>query len=87
MKNYLVICEDSSNLSPVYSLFTTKEKAQEFFEKEMEDYWPREDWNGDSYDIDGKTAAECIDQLYYSDTEGNFMYAIELDADSGKWED
>lgn len=37
MKNYLVICEDSSNLSPVYSLFTTKEKAQEFFEKEIED--------------------------------------------------
>ena len=86
MKNYLVICEDSSSQTS-YSLFTTKKKAQEFFAKELEDYWPHEYWDGDSFDYDGKTAAECIDQLYYSDTEGNFMYAIELNADSAKWED
>ena len=84
---YLVIAKDSTNLFPVYSLFSTKEKAQAFFAKELESYWPKSEWNGESYDIDGKTAAECIDEMYYIDEENSWMQGIPLGMNSGIWED
>ena len=56
----------------------------EFFAKEMEDYWPKAEWNNGSYDIDGKTAEECIEELKFCDGD-NYLYGLELEVDSGKW--
>lgn len=85
MKMYLILVDDSSNCATMQAAFSTREKAQEFFAKELEDYWPREDWNGDSYDIDGKTAEECIEKLEFYDAGDNHLYGMELEVDSGKW--
>lgn len=85
MKMYLILVDDSSNCATMQAAFSTREKAQEFFAKEMEDYWPKAEWNNGSYDIDGKTAEECIEKLEFYDAGDNHLYGMELEVDSGKW--
>lgn len=84
MKMYLILVDDSSNCATMQAAFSTREKAQEFFAKEMEDYWPKAEWNNGSYDIDGKTAEECIEKLEFYDAGDNHLYGMELEVDSGK---
>ena len=84
MKMYLILVDDSSNCTTMQAAFSTREKAQEFFAKEMEDYWPKAEWNNGSYDIDGKTAEECIEKLEFYDAGLNHLYGMELEVDSGK---
>lgn len=85
MKMYLILVDDSSNCATMQAAFSTREKAQEFFAKELEDYWPKAEWNNGSYDIDGKTAEECIEKLEFYDAGDNHLYGMELEVDSGKW--
>lgn len=85
MKMYLILVDDSSNCATMQAAFSTREKAQEFFAKEMQDYWPKAEWNNGSYDIDGKTAEECIEKLEFYDAGDNHLYGMELEVDSGKW--
>ena len=89
MNAYLIIAEDNTNLAPMHTLFSSKAKARNFFAKELQDYWPADQWSddpADSWDANGRTPQECIENMTYSDADNNWLYCIELEVNSPNWQ-